>query len=157
MSTIDTHNYGMHGGLNPKPMTSEDQERLEPNRKRTPDYISETIREFASLALGPHIIHKTFTIDVPLTRGMEITFDRYYPFEKLLVHSFSRRRTYEVPIDLVFEADLLRYESFARDHGFKFLPIIDGEIEVEDLKRIKVQLAPPKQTPPKKVAAHTEE
>ena len=135
--------YGVFGGIsvladNPK-RDPEEEERNEPKRFRPPDVIS-NLMNLAVNDAGPGIINQQFAINEPGLRQQDITFDRYYPKVRVLVKSFSSRINANEgqERDEAMLADLDTHKQYAEDHGFTFLPVVDGMVQREDLDRVKV-------------------
>ncbi len=126
--------------------TERTTEENEPNLHRSPDTLQDALETFCGFPFGPHIINMTFRVDIPLTRGMDMTYDRFYPKERLLVHSFARRRKYTDLVDEVIDKEIDEKREFAATAvyqnkvGCSFLAIVDGELERDDLLRLRQEL-----------------
>lgn len=117
------------------PQNSDDTEKYERDKARQTDQITHILFEAFAKDVGPCVMEQMFYIEVPFSRPIDITFDRFYPNIGLLVHSFQAVRINGAD-DIGVNTDLAEHESYARDHGYNFLPIIDGEIAPEALQRV---------------------
>lgn len=136
---------GVFGGINliseaPR-RDPEEEERNEPRRFRPPDTIS-NLMNLAAVDAGPGIINYQFSIIKPGLRPQDITFDRYYPKIKVLVKYFSTRINANEgqEKDEAMLSDLERHKDFALEQGCTFLAVVDGQVQREDLDRIKVEV-----------------
>lgn len=119
----------------------EEEERNEPRRFRAPDTIS-NLMSMVTAEPGPGIINQQFAIDKPGLRQQDITFDRCYPKIRVLVKYFSKRINANEgqTEDKAMLADLETHREYAQEHGYTFLAVIDGQIQREDLDRVKAEV-----------------
>lgn len=137
MSKLHAGGQGTFGGLAQK---HDDSETSEGRRFRPADNLDDTLKDFVTNDIGPHILNKSFQIENYMMRTTEITFDRLYPKHKLLTHSFARRVTYADLNDDVVNAEIEIKRSYAIEHGYRFLAVVDGEVERDDLLRLRMEI-----------------
>ena len=125
------------GGMNP---SNVNDESTEGRVFRQHDILDDVLKQFVSEDIGAYITNKMFVVPSPLTRSAEVTYDRFYPRKNLLAHAFARHRTYQNLDDPEFNEDVKRLRDYAEDNGYLFLAIVDGEVERDDLTRLRAEV-----------------
>ena len=103
-------------------------EHLEPANEREPDQLSTALQTLLRKHPGPYVTNKMFATSNDISRDEEIEYDRFYFELNMLVMFYPKPANEGERVDLA--ADLDRKTSYAKTHGFRFLPIVgqaDGQ------------------------------
>lgn len=126
-------NYGGVALLDKK-MSSDVAELREPRNMRDPDALNAAMGDILGRDTQGFIIDHTFEITNPLTRPTYVSFDRFYPEFKLLIDFFDTPREGVATKDEI-ESEIKDRKTFCAERGFKYLPILDGNLEPDVLRK----------------------
>jgi len=144
MSTRTATSLGTHGGidyLREQRMDPDEIEANEPKRFRPPDLIANVLSNVLG-DVGIGITNPQFTLRTPGLRDRDISFDRLFPRVRVLVKAFTQRinlNAGEEQDDFML-ADLAEHKTYAEENDYTFLPVINGQIDRDDLARVRVEV-----------------
>lgn len=133
---------GTYGGMKYRDTDKVDPDVAEKNEVRRFHPVDEvtSVLNNALGDVGPGIIDPQFVITTPGLRDRDITFDRCFPKYKILVQFFYKRQNADQTQDDVMLKDIADRKAFAAERKYRFLAVIDGNIEREDLARLKAEV-----------------
>ena len=143
MSTHKATSLGTHGGidyLREERMDPDEVEANEPKRFRPPDLISNVLNNVLD-DVGIGITNPQFTIRTPGLRDRDISFDRSFPKVRVLVKAFTQRINLNgEERDEAMLAELAEHKTYAEENDYTFLPVINGQINRDDLTRVRQEV-----------------
>jgi hypothetical protein len=111
----------------------EEDEKNEELNLRTADLLDQEMSKRLGKFVGGHITNRMFEIPPPQgsSRSSDLTFDRWYWEQNLLVHFFSQ--PFNDTDRASNEADITKRRAFCNERGLKFLAVVGGSVTPQEL------------------------